>query len=76
MSERIASMRIQLKAKILSHGSKKNWDHITSQIGMFAFTGLNEAQVDLLREKYSIYMTKDGRISIAGLNTKNLDYIA
>ena len=43
---------------------------------MFAFTGLNEEQVQELREKYAIYMTKDGRISIAGLNTKNLDYVA
>jgi len=43
---------------------------------MFAYTGLNKAQVDELREKYAIYMTADGRISIAGLNTSNLGYIS
>jgi len=43
---------------------------------MFAFTGLNKDMVDELRTKYAIYMTADGRISIAGLNTGNLDYIA
>jgi aspartate aminotransferase len=43
---------------------------------MFAYTGLNKAMVDELREKYAIYMTADGRISIAGLNTGNLNYIA
>ena len=43
---------------------------------MFAFTGLNKDQVDKLREKYAIYMTADGRISIAGLNSQNLDYVA
>ena len=43
---------------------------------MFAFTGLNKDQVNELREKYAIYMTMDGRISIAGLNSKNLDYVA
>jgi aspartate/tyrosine/aromatic aminotransferase len=43
---------------------------------MFAYTGLNKDQVDTLREKYAIYMTMDARISIAGLNTKNLDYVA
>jgi aspartate aminotransferase len=32
--------------------------------------------VDELREKYAIYMTADGRISIAGLNTSNLGYIS
>ena len=43
---------------------------------MFAFTGLNKSQVDDLREKHAIYMTLDGRISIAGLNTGNLDQVA
>ena len=43
---------------------------------MFAFTGLNKEMIDELRTKYAIYMTADGRISIAGLNTGNLAYIA
>jgi aspartate aminotransferase len=43
---------------------------------MFAFTGLNKEMIDTLREKYAIYMTADGRISIAGLNSGNLDYVA
>jgi len=43
---------------------------------MFAYTGLSTPQVDELAKKYSIYMTADGRISIAGLNTHNVDYIA
>jgi aspartate aminotransferase len=43
---------------------------------MFAYTGLNTDQVNKLRNDYHIYMTADGRISIAGLNTGNLDYIA
>ena len=49
---------------------------MTNQIGMFAYTGLNKDMVNELREKYAIYMTMDGRISIAGLNTKNLAYVA
>ena len=43
---------------------------------MFAYTGLNIDQVNKLRNEYHIYMTADGRISIAGLNSANLDYIA
>jgi len=43
---------------------------------MFAYTGLNKDQVNELREKYAIYLTQDGRISISGLNTKNLAYVA
>ena len=43
---------------------------------MFAYTGLSNDQVMTLRHEDGIYMTADGRISIAGLNTNNLDYIA
>lgn len=43
---------------------------------MFAFTGLSKDMVEELKQKYAIYMTADGRISISGLNTKNLDYVA
>jgi len=43
---------------------------------MFAYTGLSKEMVDQLRTEYAIYLTADGRISIAGLNTSNIDYIA
>jgi len=43
---------------------------------MFAYTGLSVEQVDKLKNENHIYMTADGRISIAGLNTHNLDFIA
>jgi aspartate/tyrosine/aromatic aminotransferase len=76
MSGRIKEMRSSLVAKILDNGSTHNWDHFVNQIGMFAFTGMDKDMVNELREKYAIYMTMDGRISIAGLNTNNVDYIA
>lgn len=76
MSGRIAEMRAGLKQKLKDLGNEHNWDHITNQIGMFAFTGLTKDMVNQLREEYAIYMTMDARISIAGLNTKNLDYVA
>jgi len=76
MSGRITEMRSALVQKLKEHGSKHDWSHITNQIGMFAYTGLNKAQVDDLISNSSIYLTGDGRISLAGLNTKNLDYIA
>lgn len=76
MSDRITLMRESLKRSILEAGSQKNWEHITNQVGMFAFTGLNQEQVLRLRNEYAIYMTMDGRISIAGLNSSNVDYVA
>jgi len=76
MSGRMQEMRHGLVNKMTSLGNEHDWSHVTSQIGMFAFTGLNKDQVNQLREEYAIYMTMDGRISIAGLNTKNLDYVS
>jgi len=43
---------------------------------MFAFTGLTKDMVEELKQKFAIYLTADGRISISGLNTHNLDYVA
>ena len=76
MSGRMAEMRKGLHSKLKQLGNPHKWNHIEEQIGMFAFTGLNKEMVEELKQKYAIYMTADGRISISGLNTKNLDYIA
>ncbi|KAJ5673765.1 Aspartate aminotransferase cytoplasmic [Penicillium macrosclerotiorum] len=76
MSGRIQEMRRGLRERLEKRGTPGSWDHITSQIGMFSFTGLSEAQVKVLRDKWHVYMTKNGRISMAGLNTHNLDYFA
>lgn len=56
--------------------SKHEWSHITSQIGMFAYTGLTAEQVERMKKEFSIYLTKDGRISIAGITSKNVEYLA
>ncbi|KAJ3472189.1 hypothetical protein NLG97_g11206 [Lecanicillium saksenae] len=76
MSGRIIDMRQALRSKLEALGTPGTWNHITDQIGMFSFTGLTEAQVQQLRDEYHIYMTKNGRISMAGLNTNNIDHVA
>ncbi|KAL2133127.1 hypothetical protein VTI74DRAFT_2859 [Chaetomium olivicolor] len=76
MSGRIMDMRNKLRAKLEELGTPGTWNHITDQIGMFSFTGLSEPQVLKLRSEYHIYMTKNGRISMAGLNSRNVDYVA
>jgi len=43
---------------------------------MFCYSGLTAEQVDALRTKYSIYITKDGRISMAGVTSANVEYLA
>uniref|UniRef100_A0A7S3N2D6 Aspartate aminotransferase n=1 Tax=Strombidium inclinatum TaxID=197538 RepID=A0A7S3N2D6_9SPIT len=76
MSSRMNSMRIGFREKLESLGSTHDWSHITTQIGMFAYTGITTKQVNQLKDEKHIYMTGDGRISIAGLNTGNLDYVS
>jgi aspartate aminotransferase len=76
MSGRIISMRKALRSKLEELKTPGTWNHITDQIGMFSFTGLSEKQVLQLREEAHIYMTKNGRISMAGLNTGNVEYVA
>ncbi|KAG6381219.1 pyridoxal phosphate-dependent transferase [Boletus reticuloceps] len=41
-----------------------------------SFTGLQTEQCRALAEKAHIYMTMDGRISMAGLNSSNIEYFA
>ena len=69
-------MRKALRAAIEAKGVPGDWSHITTQIGMFSFTGLTQKQSETMVSKHSIYMTKNGRISVCGVTTKNVDYIA
>uniref|UniRef100_A0A8C5UW04 Aspartate aminotransferase n=1 Tax=Microcebus murinus TaxID=30608 RepID=A0A8C5UW04_MICMU len=76
MADRIIGMRTQLVSNLKKEGSSHNWQHITDQIGMFCFTGLKPEQVERLTKEFSIYMTKDGRISVAGVTSSNVGYLA
>ncbi|KAI1717917.1 aminotransferase class I and II domain-containing protein [Ditylenchus destructor] len=76
MADRIITMRKQLKELLAKEGSTRNWDHIVNQIGMFCFTGINPQQVEKLTKEYSVYLTKDGRISVAGISSNNVAYLA
>jgi len=77
MAHRIIDTRNELYALLTKEfKTPGNWDHIVNQIGMFSFTGLNAAQSTALVEKAHIYLTSNGRISMAGLNSKNIRYFA
>lgn len=75
MADRIIDMRAQLTDELTSLGSSLDWSHINNQIGMFCYSGLKPEQVDKLKEE-SIYLTRDGRISIAGVTSKNVKKLA
>ncbi|GAB1605812.1 aspartate aminotransferase, cytoplasmic-like [Argonauta hians] len=76
MADRIKDMREKLYQKLKGLQVPGSWEHIITQIGMFSFTGLDPNQVDKLVKKYHIYLIKQGRINMCGLNSANLDYVA
>ncbi|CAI9093494.1 OLC1v1029003C2 [Oldenlandia corymbosa var. corymbosa] len=76
MAERIISMRKQLFDALRTRGTPGDWSHIIKQIGMFTFTGLNKEQVAFMTKEYHIYMTSDGRISMAGLSSRTVPHLA
>lgn len=76
MADRIITMRALLKENLEKLGSKHDWSHITNQIGMFAYTGLTKEEMTQLAEEFSVYATKDGRISVAGITSDNVGRLA
>ncbi|KAK4481220.1 hypothetical protein RD792_012103 [Penstemon davidsonii] len=75
MADRIILMRQQLFYALKDKGTPGDWSHIVKQIGMFTFTGLNSKQVEFMAKEYHIYMTSDGRISMAGLSSKTVPHL-
>ena len=76
MANRIGAMRTKLVEVLKDVGSTHDWSHVTEQIGMFAYTGMSSDMCDELTSKYSIFLTLDGRISLAGLNDSNIEYVS
>jgi len=76
MADRIITMRELLRSNVEKAGSQHSWKHITDQIGMFCFSGLNPEQVDRLTNEFHIYLTRNGRISMAGVTSSNVEYLA
>jgi aspartate aminotransferase len=76
MAGRINKMRQMLFDELQRLKTPGSWQHILDQIGMFTFTGLTVPQSKMMTEKFHIYLTDNGRISMAGLTTKNVVYFA
>ncbi len=76
MRERIREMRRQLVEKLRARLPNADFSFVERQRGMFSYSGLSRAQVVRLREEFAVYMIESGRICVAALNTKNIDYVA
>lgn len=75
MRERIHSMRVAMAEGLKSRGVERDFSFIVKQRGMFSFSGLRKDQVQRLRDEKSIYVVGDGRINVAGITSKNIEYL-
>lgn len=76
MATRIAGMRTALVAALADAGSTADWRHVTDQNGMFCYSGMSADTVARLAAEWSVYLTSNGRISMAGVTSKNVGYLA
>jgi aromatic-amino-acid transaminase len=76
MRERIRAMRVSLVEKLQARGVRQDFSFVARQRGMFSYTGLTAAQVERLKSEFGIYAVSTGRICLAALNTRNIDYVS
>ncbi len=75
MRVRIKAMRQKLVDGLKAAGVQQDMGFITRQIGMFSYSGLRKDQMVRLREEFSVFGTDTGRMCVAALNSKNIDYV-
>ena len=76
MRTRIRAMRTGLVEAIKAQGVAQDFSFVVQQRGMFSYTGLTAAQVERMKDEFGIYAVSTGRICLAALNSKNVDYVA
>ncbi|WP_312304501.1 amino acid aminotransferase [Pulveribacter sp.] len=75
MRVRIKAMRQKLVDGLKAAGVQQDMSFITQQIGMFSYSGLSKDQMVRLRSEFGVYGTDTGRMCVAALNSKNIDYV-
>ncbi|MCX7233442.1 MAG: aspartate/tyrosine/aromatic aminotransferase [Burkholderiales bacterium] len=75
MRTRIKAMRQKLVDGLKAAGLQQDMGFITGQIGMFSYSGLSREQMVRLRQEFGVYGTDTGRMCVAALNGKNIDYV-
>ncbi len=75
MRVRIKAMRQKLVDGLKAAGVQQDMSFITTQIGMFSYSGLTKDQMVRLRTEFGVYGTDTGRMCVAALNSKNIDHV-
>ena len=56
MSGRLTKVRKEIRSRLEARGTPGSWAFLSTQIGMFSYTGLSKDQIRLLKDKWHIYM--------------------
>ncbi|MGC4094249.1 MAG: amino acid aminotransferase [Polyangiaceae bacterium] len=75
MRERIQKMRGLFVERLAQKGVKRDFSFIQRQNGMFSYSGIALPQVRQLRSDFGLYIVDSGRVCLAALNEKNVDYV-
>jgi aromatic-amino-acid transaminase len=75
MRLRIGEMRHLFVERLKETVPNRDFSFIIRQRGMFSYSGLTAANMKALREQFHIYGLDSGRICVAALNRKNVDYV-
>jgi aromatic-amino-acid transaminase len=76
MRTRILANRRALVEALTKRVPGRDFHFVLEQRGMFSYSGLSAEQVARLRSEYSVYAINTGRICVAALNARNMDYVA
>lgn len=69
MRTRVKAVRSDLAQRLSAH------TYIDQQQGLFAYLSLSAAQVQVLRDRYGVYMLESGRLCLAGVNDANITHV-
>ncbi len=75
MRDRIKTVRAAFVEQLKQSGIHRDFSFIERQRGMFSFSGLSDEQVQFLRDAKGIYIVKGGRINVAGITSKSIEYL-
>ena len=75
MRQRICEMRKLLRGKLEAKGVVQDVGYITTQKGMFSYSGLNQEQMQRLRTEFGVYGLDSGRFCVAAQNHANVDRV-
>ena len=71
---RLKHSRQRILEKLTQLKTPGDWRNVVEQNGLFWYSGLTKEQNEQLIEKHNVYSTTMGRVNVAGLNNKNIDY--